>query len=337
MALLRNHWYTACAASRLGAAPRAARVLDQDLVLFRDGAGVPRALLDRCCHRGYKLSLGQVRDGVIECGFHGWCFDGASGKCAQVPSLRTDGRIPDAFAVPAFECVEKDGYIWVWMGQGDTRPTAPPSIPEFAGGRWTQGAQDLACEATKAIEINLDGAHVYFVHPTHPATIAFRAQGSVRRDNTSEVRVLEDGVIMFWPATASASDPIPKDRGYIQFQLPNLVRLTTTYGGRTYTILLFFVTTGERTCRLEYAITPFAETAQPVEWSDEVPQIFEEDRRILEIIQQTSDREGEAFERSVEADTASLLARKILRAAARNEWPGSRAALETRRIVTSRM
>jgi phenylpropionate dioxygenase-like ring-hydroxylating dioxygenase large terminal subunit len=61
-------------------------------VLFRDDAGKPHALLNRCCHRGVQLSLGKVVDGAIACRYHGWRYDG-SGRCIHIPSLTADGRI----------------------------------------------------------------------------------------------------------------------------------------------------------------------------------------------------------------------------------------------------
>src|ERR1041385_5261181 len=69
--MLRDYWYIACAASRLGAAPLAIKVLDQELVVFKDASGGAHALLDRCCHRGARLSLGTVTDGALACGYHG--------------------------------------------------------------------------------------------------------------------------------------------------------------------------------------------------------------------------------------------------------------------------
>lgn len=89
--LIRNGWYVAAPSLRLRAEPLACRVLDHDIVLFRDASGAVRALLDRCCHRGVRLSLGTVNDGVISCHYHGWRYDG-SGRCVCIPSLTLDAR-----------------------------------------------------------------------------------------------------------------------------------------------------------------------------------------------------------------------------------------------------
>ena len=127
--MLRDYWYIACAASRLGAAPLAIKVLDQELVVFKDASGGAHALLDRCCHRGARLSLGTVTDGALACGYHGWRYDG-TGRCMHIPSLPSDRRIPAGVGVRAFPCAEQDSYLWVWMGDTHAQPTPPPRILE---------------------------------------------------------------------------------------------------------------------------------------------------------------------------------------------------------------
>src|SRR6266852_4873618 len=142
--MIRNYWYIACASSRLKDQPLAAKVLDQDLVLFRDRAGTAHALLDRCCHRGVRLSLGKVKDCRIACGYHGWEFNG-DGKCVHIPSLISGREIPQAYGVPAFPLYERDSYVWVWIG--DRRAVEPPRIEGFEGREWMQGSLDYQCDA----------------------------------------------------------------------------------------------------------------------------------------------------------------------------------------------
>ena len=48
-----------------------------------DGTAV--ALEDRCAHRGYPLSAGQVKGDSIECGYHGFAY-GPDGGCTRVPA-----------------------------------------------------------------------------------------------------------------------------------------------------------------------------------------------------------------------------------------------------------
>jgi len=50
----------------------------QAIALFNLG-GVLRAVDDECLHMGASLSTGSVRDGVVACPWHGWCYDLATG------------------------------------------------------------------------------------------------------------------------------------------------------------------------------------------------------------------------------------------------------------------
>src|SRR5215471_18339077 len=165
--MLRNFWYIACAALRLGSRPQATQVLGQELVLFRDDSGKPCALLNRCCHRGVQLSLGKVVDGAIVCRYHGWRYD-SSGRCIHIPSLTAEEHIPKRAEVPVYPCIEQDGYVWVWMGKPVSDLNLPQPIPDFSLYRWHQGSILMQCDAMKGIENNLDWCHPYFTHPwTH--------------------------------------------------------------------------------------------------------------------------------------------------------------------------
>src|SRR5690606_35659473 len=129
----RRYWYVACLARDLRRRPVARTVLGVPLVLFRDGHGRPAALLDRCAHRNVPLSLGRCRDGVVECAYHGWRFDGG-GACRAVPGLGGDDPDRPSRRVDAFPVFERDGLVWVVptpRGPGDaTLPGGgPPAMP----------------------------------------------------------------------------------------------------------------------------------------------------------------------------------------------------------------
>lgn len=71
-----------------------------DLVVYRNGARVS-CLPNYCPHRGWPFDGGRVRDGVLECPFHGYEFRLDTGECLTSPicSLDTypvrirDGRV----------------------------------------------------------------------------------------------------------------------------------------------------------------------------------------------------------------------------------------------------
>jgi phenylpropionate dioxygenase-like ring-hydroxylating dioxygenase large terminal subunit len=101
--------------------PVAVRVGDVGLAIYRDPAGSIRALLDQCPHRGLPLSTGRVdSSGALECRFHGWTFDGRTGRCLLAPV----GQSAEHRA-KVFPATEQDGRVWVMaVRQGRRRQTA---------------------------------------------------------------------------------------------------------------------------------------------------------------------------------------------------------------------
>ncbi|MHA3703836.1 Rieske 2Fe-2S domain-containing protein [Jatrophihabitans sp. YIM 134969] len=73
------------------------------LVAVRTEDGV-EALADRCTHRGAPLHEGTVRDGCIECPWHGSRFDLSDGSVVRGPATRPQ---------PAFETRVTDGRVAV--------------------------------------------------------------------------------------------------------------------------------------------------------------------------------------------------------------------------------
>ena len=83
---LHNAWYVAAWCEDLGDGGVLGRtILNEPVVLFRQGNGEVAALDDRCPHRFAPLSLGHVLDGNrIQCPYHGLEFNGA-GACVLNP------------------------------------------------------------------------------------------------------------------------------------------------------------------------------------------------------------------------------------------------------------
>ena len=66
-------WTPVTLSSELKRRPVHVTVAGEGIALFRGADGAVGALIDRCPHRGVKLSLGTVSsDGCLECPFHGW-------------------------------------------------------------------------------------------------------------------------------------------------------------------------------------------------------------------------------------------------------------------------
>jgi len=102
---------------------------DQPIVLWRDTDGTVRALEDRCPHRRAPLSLGCILgSGAIQCGYHGWTFDGENGQLVDIPNLKSDRKFPPVYKAVAFAVQESAGFVRICL---DAK-AAPPPCDDFA-------------------------------------------------------------------------------------------------------------------------------------------------------------------------------------------------------------
>ncbi|MGI8777884.1 MAG: Rieske 2Fe-2S domain-containing protein [Acidimicrobiales bacterium] len=161
---LPRYWYVACLSTELGRRPSARTVVDTPMALFRDGAGRPMALLDRCPHRNVPLSLGRVRGDLLECRYHGWRFDG-EGTCRAVPGLCA-GADRVARRATAFPTSEQDGFVWVFPAGDEPPGTPPPRFPFADAPGYVTVRRSLRVTATlhAALENTLDVPHTAFLH-----------------------------------------------------------------------------------------------------------------------------------------------------------------------------
>ena len=75
-------------------------------------------------------------------------------------------------------------------------------------------------------------------------------------------------------------------------------------------------------------------TPPGVKWTDREPEILAQDRRVMESAQRAYAAEGAAFEKSVEADAPTLLARRLIRMAVAGCWPQDRDQVNVRSKLT---
>lgn len=158
----RLHWHPVADSASVGAAPLAVRLLEGDLLLWRDGTGAIHAWPDRCPHRGAKLSLGRVENGHLECAYHGWQFD-ADGRCVHVPAL--PGFVPPAgHRLHPFEVRQAHGLVFVRLAPSrDEMPGFAAEADERLR-KLNCGPYDVQASAPRIVENFLDMAHFAFVH-----------------------------------------------------------------------------------------------------------------------------------------------------------------------------
>ncbi|EIP87900.1 Rieske (2Fe-2S) domain-containing protein [Burkholderia humptydooensis MSMB43] len=143
-------------------APLGVVCMGQPLVLYRDASGAARAMEDRCAHRRAPLSLGRVTpDGRLQCGYHGWIYDGASGACVAIPNLSQGEPVPPHYAVRAYETFERDGYVWGRAAHGaDTRKPAAPPAPASRCAQRFAGCAAVAVGCDEYVAALADGPHL---------------------------------------------------------------------------------------------------------------------------------------------------------------------------------
>lgn len=175
--LLRRYWQPAALLDEFNPALdpamqerplKAVRLLGQDLVLFRDGAGVDAkwGLLDRDCpHRGADLKFARHEADGIRCPFHGWKF-AADGRCLETPAEPMGSTLCQRVRQRSYPVRVRSGVVFAYLGpEGSTPPELPafdcfmaPATHSFAfKGLWH-------CNWLQAVEVGIDPAHPSFLH-----------------------------------------------------------------------------------------------------------------------------------------------------------------------------
>lgn len=193
----------------------------------------------------------------------------------------------------------------------------------------------MQCDAIKAIENNMDWCHPFFSHPwTHGQYYATRFRGF--HEQQFEMRLTRNGLDVFTPVTADAADPIPQQLIVkLSFELPN--RVTVEFWKPFHMIVLMhFVPTAPNACRLEWLVTRLLPIGSHLRWTHQKPKVFEQDRILLESAQPWYDNAENNFERSVAADTPTLMVRRIIQLYSEGTWQEKRSRFQQRRIVTVR-
>lgn len=155
-------WFVAARSVSLGAGPVARTIHGRPVVLFRTADGTAHALEDRCPHKNVALSLGRVRDGTLECRYHGWRFE-ADGVLVDVPCRSPEERLPRC-RIPAWRTVERDGWIWITPANGQNANGVPPRYERDPRFFWFEFEYVLDAPVDLILENGLDCSHTGFAH-----------------------------------------------------------------------------------------------------------------------------------------------------------------------------
>jgi len=161
--VLVNDWHPVARASELASGgPVAARLLDEDIVLWRSGDDY-FAWRDLCVHRGTRLSLGRIVNGAsLECPYHGWTY-GRDGRCILMPA-HPEQTPPAKACVDVYRTALRHGVVWVSLGDGSS---TVPTFELMEDGRHQvlmSGPYRVRASGPRVVENFLDVGHFPFVH-----------------------------------------------------------------------------------------------------------------------------------------------------------------------------
>eukprot|EP01080_Neovahlkampfia_damariscottae_P000773 gene773-9023_t len=166
---MKHYWYPVEISSKITKdKPQGITLLEEPLVLYRDSNGKVICAQDLCPHRSAKLSLGNMRDGNLECQYHGWQF-GADGNCKRVPSVSKTSKFSEEICLNTKPCVEDLNLIWVWIGPKELAHES--LIPRyvfrergFNGWKFIDSSTDLDLRHDLMVDNLMDVAHLDFTH-----------------------------------------------------------------------------------------------------------------------------------------------------------------------------
>lgn len=170
--VMRRHWLPACMTEEVAepdGAPVRARLLGQDLVVFRDTEGRVGVMDEHCPHRGASLFFGRNEACGLRCLYHGWKF-AVDGEIVDMPSEPADSPMRN-LRHRAYPACEAGGFVWVWLGPAEeVRPFQTPAWAPSPQTRISIVKMHAACNWAQVLEGSIDSAHSSSLHSTNMPT-----------------------------------------------------------------------------------------------------------------------------------------------------------------------
>lgn len=157
-------WYTVAFSTDLAKGEiQSCRYFGREFIVFRTESGQVRATDAYCPHLGAHLGDGRVDGENVRCSFHGFQFEGETGRCVK---NAYGTKAPPKARLNTFRVQEKNGVVLVWY---DARGRAPewdvPTLDDV--GDWTplRGKRmDLRSHPQETSENSVDFGHFNEVH-----------------------------------------------------------------------------------------------------------------------------------------------------------------------------
>ena len=167
--MLRRYWHPVGCSQAVTAKPQRAKVLGEELVLYRGASGETHLMQLRCAHRSLALDYGRVEGDCIRCPYHGWLYD-ETGQCLEQPAEPEGSSFKEKVKLTSYKTQEFSGIVWGYLG-----PDPAPLLPLFDVLRMTDGVKDVTVQNVNAnwfnhVENIVDISHLAWLHGyTFPA------------------------------------------------------------------------------------------------------------------------------------------------------------------------
>jgi phthalate 4,5-dioxygenase oxygenase subunit len=167
--LMRRHWIPICMSEEVlepDGAPVRARLLGEDLVVFRDSDARLGVLGEYCTHRGASLALGRNEECGLRCLYHGWKFD-VEGNVLEMCSEPAQSALVEKVKHKAYPAREAGGFVWIYMGPAnEMREFQPPAWAPSPDTKISIVKMHVAANWAQTLEGGIDSAHSSSLHST---------------------------------------------------------------------------------------------------------------------------------------------------------------------------
>ena len=155
-------------------------LLGQELAVWRADDGAVNAWVNRCPHRGVRLSVGTNLGDRLKCRYHGWEYESGTAQCVERPAHPGE-KPPSIVRARAFPCVEESGYVWVRLsGEDGDDPVPAPGTTQpgltLRGVHVRAPAAAVADALARHAREGQDGTSVEIVDPYTVCTVDAQAR-----------------------------------------------------------------------------------------------------------------------------------------------------------------
>ena len=327
----QDFWYVVVQSEQLKPGALLSRVvLDEWLAVFRDKKGKPVALRDCCLHRNSRLSAGSVKNGKVQCPYHGWQYDGEGNAFVSTegPENKSHCSKVNRRAL-SYETKEQDDYVYVRLASSQSEQFEPNpfSMPRYQSPGWStvRVINRFENSVTNCAENFIDIPHTASVHPgifrqTKQQKLKMtvtRQQGTVSATYRNETTNLG---WYRWFLNPEGQEIRHVDR----FFMPNVTSVEYDMGRSRRCFITSQSVPETKTSTLVYTDVTFNYgiwnwLARPfVHWTAQ--RIIHQDQVALKLQQQTIDKYGERFAHTP-VDTIHVFVESIRGAIAQGKDP----------------